>query len=141
MTHAAERERTIPEHTIRKYNVDRTRYFVEAADQLHHRYSSERVRAFVVQRGECTKSSTMSMCPTLRTCALTCHIALADTAASSGVVTEVTSALPLVPIDRQRDDLSETAAKNILMNRIHDLRVNAGVFREGVDSGAPVASK
>jgi hypothetical protein len=68
-------------------------------------------------------------------------LARIETAASSGVLTEVTSALPLVPTDDggQRELLDETA-KKMLADCIHELRVSAGVFRDGVDTGAPASS-
>ena len=70
LQNAAKRERTIPEPTIIKYNRDRTKHFVEAADKLYKRYSSN-FRAFVVER---------------------------KSANAEGVLKEVTQALPLVKV-------------------------------------------
>jgi hypothetical protein len=140
LTHAAKRERTIPEATIRKYNVNRSRYFVEAADQLVRRHTSERVRAFVVERGKYASNPHRND-PHLSGAVLRHCLRLVETAAAKGVLTEVTSALPLVadPKDDNsgQQKLSENTAKQMLANCVHELRVNAGMFRDGVDTGAP----
>ena len=68
---------------------------------------------------------------------------LVESAAAKGVLTEVTSALPLAadPKDDSsgQQELSEHAAKTMLAGCIHELRVNAGMFTNGVDTGAPVS--
>jgi hypothetical protein len=46
---AAKRERTIPPDTIRKYNTDRTKHFVEALNTLRARRPPPSLRAFVVR--------------------------------------------------------------------------------------------
>lgn len=68
---AAKRERSIPEDKIRKFNLNRSKYFVEAANGLHRLAASSQqsaLRTFVMER---------------------------KTADDVGVLYEVTSALPL----------------------------------------------
>ena len=65
---AAKRERTIPEATVRKWNLNRTKPFVDAANSLQSRLQPSAFRAFVMERPD---------------------------ADSQGVLREVTAMLPL----------------------------------------------
>ena len=72
LRNAAKRERTIPPETIRKYNLNRSKHFVEAANGLHGLVAAaaeqSALRAFVMER---------------------------KTADDAGALSEVTAALPL----------------------------------------------